>query len=58
MAPYIDLELLKLRADVIKAAINSNIDEVYVRREFITLCDDLRELQQEFSYPCKEASDE
>lgn len=43
MSEYFDLELLKIRADVLKAAINSNIEEFHVRQNFNELMDDLRE---------------
>jgi hypothetical protein len=43
MNEYIDLELLKLRAEVLSAAMKSSLDEFYVRREFLTLTEDLRE---------------
>lgn len=43
MREYIDLELLKLRAQVLEAAMKSNIDEFYVKGEFNVLMEDLRE---------------
>lgn len=44
MREYIDLELLKLRANVLEAAMRSNMDlEFYVKSEFTALMSDLRE---------------
>ena len=54
---YIDLELLKIRADVVIAAMNSNIDELYVRYKFTELVEDLRDLHIDLIYK-KEQADE
>lgn len=44
MSEYVDLELLKMRAQVLEAAMKSNMDlEFYVKSEFSTLMKDLRE---------------
>lgn len=43
MSEFIDLELLKLRASVLEAAMKSNMNlEFYVKSEFTTLMEDLR----------------
>ena len=57
MTMYIDLELLKIRADVVIAAMNSNIDELYVRYKFTELVEDLRDLHIDLIYK-KEQADE
>lgn len=57
MTMYIDLELLKIRADVVIAAMNSNIDELYVRYKFTELVEDLRDLHIDLIYE-KEQADE
>ena len=44
MTEYFDLELFKLRADVLNAALKSNRDlDYYIKPEFVTLMNDLRE---------------
>jgi hypothetical protein len=44
MSEYFDLELLKMRAQVLESAIKSNRDlDYYIKPEFVQLMDDLRE---------------
>lgn len=57
MTMCIDLELLKIRADVVIAAMNSNIDELYVRYKFTELVEDLRDLHIDLIYEKEQADD-
>jgi hypothetical protein len=44
MSEYFDLELLKMRAQVLETAVKSNRDlDYYIKPEFVQLMDDLRE---------------
>ena len=44
------LELLKIRADVVTAAMSSDINELTVRHKFTELVEDLRDLYIDFNY--------